>query len=211
MASSRWSAPAPEAMPIVRTGSGPSVKASGSRPVASWTRATSSAGAMPGSAKRARTPMVARLWAREGLDLPGADGPREQRVVADLEVAVEGQVVGGEREVGVEEQLQAALGGAVERARRPGPEEPVVDEHEVGALLARASEQLDIRRDAGYHGLDLLASGYLQSVGPVVVVRGGIQKLVEVANDLIAGCHRHRHRCSLSHAQMNAIVRRTAR
>ena len=85
---------------------------------------------------------------REGLDLARADGAGEQRVVADLEVAVEREVVGGEREVGVEEQLQAALGGPVQRARRPGPEEAVVDEHEVGALLARAGEQLGIRRDA---------------------------------------------------------------
>jgi hypothetical protein len=54
-------------------------------------------------------------------------------------------LVGGEREVGVEEQLQAALRGTVQRARRTGPEEPVVDEHEVRALLARAGEQLDIR------------------------------------------------------------------
>jgi hypothetical protein len=105
-------------------------------------------------------------------------------------------LVGGEREVGVEEQLQAALRGAVQRARRTGPEEPVVDEHEVRALLARAGEQLDIRRDAGHHGLDLLASGYLQSVGPVVVVGGGIQEVVQVANDLIAGCHPDCHRCS---------------
>src|SRR5439155_8569398 len=33
----------------------------------------------------------------------------EQGVVSDLRVGVEGQVVGGEREVGVEQRLQAAL------------------------------------------------------------------------------------------------------
>ena len=134
MASSRWSAPAPETMPIVRTGSGPSVKASGSRPVAACTRSTSSAGAMPAPGKRARTPTVARLCAAKGSMLARAERRGEQRVVADLEMAVERQVVGGQREVGVEEQLQAALGGAVERARRPGPEQAVVDEHEVGVL-----------------------------------------------------------------------------
>jgi hypothetical protein len=71
-----------------------------------------------------------------------------------------------------------------------------MDQHEVGALLARAGEELGVRADAGHDGLDLLASGYLQSVGPVVVVRGGIQKVVQVANDLIAGCHPGCHRCS---------------
>ena len=75
----------------------------------------------------------------------------------------------------VEEQLQAALGGAVERARRPGPEEAVMDEDEVGALLARACEELRVRADARDDRLDLVATGYLESVGPVVVVRSGIQ------------------------------------
>src|SRR5437016_5020282 len=110
MASSRWSAPAPETMPIVRTGSGPSAKASGSR--------------------------------------------------------------------------------------RPGPEEGVVDEDEVGPFLARACEELGVGADARHDRLDLLASGYLQSVGPVVVVCVGSQKLVQVANDLVAGCCGHRHRYS---------------
>jgi hypothetical protein len=135
---------------------------------------------------------------RERLDLAGADGPGEQRVVADLQVAVEREVVGGQRDVRVEEQLQAALGGAVERARRAGPEEAVMDEDEVGVLLARACEEGRVRADARDHRLDLLASGYLQSVGPVVVVGRRIQKLVEVANDPVAGCHPHRH-CSICH------------
>ena len=137
---------------------------------------------------------------RERLEVTGADGLGEQRVVADLEVAVEGEVIGGEGEVGVEEQLQAALGGAVEGARRPGPEEAVVDEDEVGPFLARACEELGVGADARHDRLDLLASGYLQSVGPVVVVCVGSQKLVQVANDLVAGCcgHRHRYSCHAS-------------
>jgi hypothetical protein len=131
---------------------------------------------------------------REGLDLAGPDRAGEERVVADLQVAVEREVVGGQRDVRVEEQLQAALGGAVERSRRAGPEQAVMDEHEVRVLFTRAREELGIRAHARDYRLDLLASGYLQSVGPVVVVRSGIQKLVEVANDLIAGRHRYRHR-----------------
>jgi hypothetical protein len=61
---------------------------------------------------------------REGLDLLAADGPCEQRVVADLEVAVERQVVSGEREVGVEEELQAPLGGVVQRSRWTAQKSP---------------------------------------------------------------------------------------
>jgi len=81
------------------------------------------------------------------------------------------------------------LGGAVERARRAGPEQAVVDEHEVGALLARASEQVDIRRDARDDGFDLLAAGHLKSVRPVVVVRGGVEDRVEVFDDRVDRGH----------------------
>jgi hypothetical protein len=98
---------------------------------------------------------------REGRDLRGADRLREQRVVADLEVAVEREVVSGEADVGVEEELQTALGGAVERPRRSGPEQAVVDEDEVGALVARACEQLCVGAYTGNDGIDLRPSGYL--------------------------------------------------
>ena len=37
----------------------------------------------------------------------------------------------------------------------------VVDEDEVGALLARAGEQLGVGADAGHDGIDLVATGYL--------------------------------------------------
>ena len=54
---------------------------------------------------------------------------------------------------------------------------------------------MDMCRDRDYVGLDRLASGYLQSVGPVVVVRSGIQERVQVANDPIARWYQERHRC----------------
>jgi hypothetical protein len=60
----------------------------------------------------------------EGREVAGAERGREQRVVADLEMAVERQVVGGQRQIGVEQQLQAALGGGVEGARGPAQKSP---------------------------------------------------------------------------------------
>ena len=73
----------------------------------------------------------------------------EQRVVADLRVGVEREVVGGERDVGVEERLQPA---AQPRGRRRSGSLPqkqaVVDEHELGAGPRRALEELERRRDA---------------------------------------------------------------
>ena len=94
--------------------------------------------AMPSPAKRARTPIAAPLTAAKGAASCAPELAGQQRVVADLGMAVERQVVGGQRHVGVEERLQARLGGAVERSRRARPEQAVVHEHEVRALLARA-------------------------------------------------------------------------
>jgi hypothetical protein len=54
-------------------------------------------------------------------------------------------VVCGQAHVGLEEDLQPALGGAVEVARRAAPEEPVVDEDEVCAHRGGPLEEFDIR------------------------------------------------------------------
>jgi hypothetical protein len=97
----------------------------------------------------------------EGFELARAERGRDQRVVAHLEMAVERQVVGGQRQIGIEQQLQAALGGGVERARGAGPEEPVVHQDEVGALRARTREEVGVGADSGDHRLDLVLSGYL--------------------------------------------------
>jgi hypothetical protein len=82
---------------------------------------------------------------RERLGRLGAQRRGEERVVAVLEVGVERQVVGGQAHVRVEQDLQPSLRGAVERAWRARPEEPVVDEDEVGLGLARTLEELEVR------------------------------------------------------------------
>ena len=98
-----------------------------------------------------------------------------------LEVGVEREVVGGQRHVVVEEQLQAALGGRVEAARRAVPEQAVVDEDEVGALGGGALEQLDAGADAGHDRGNGLRTGDLEPVGAVVVEATGLQQRVEIA------------------------------
>jgi hypothetical protein len=55
-------------------------------------------------------------------------------------VRVQRQVVGGERDVAVEEQLQTALELRVDGSYG-APEEAVVDEDEVGAFLDSALKQ----------------------------------------------------------------------
>jgi hypothetical protein len=102
-------------------------------------------------------------------------------------------VVGGEREVRVEEQLQAALGGAVQRSAAARPEEPVVDQHEIGAASrARVKSSTFAETPVTTVWISSLP-GTCSPLGRSRRTRW-VQELVEVANDLIAGCHRHRHR-----------------
>ena len=148
------------------------------------TRATSSAGvdAVAGEARRARRSR-APLCSANGSRRPRAQRAGQQRVVADLGMGVERQVVGGQAHVGVEEQPAGArLAARSSGARRAGPEQPVVHEHEVGALLARALEQLGAGGDAGHDGLDLVAARDLQAVRarsrrsrPGAAARPGVQ------------------------------------
>ena len=64
-------------------------------------------------------PIGSPWWSANGSSRCGAERVGEQRVVAELGVGVEREVVGGEGDVGVEQDLQAAL---ERRVDRPGPE-----------------------------------------------------------------------------------------
>ena len=109
------------------TGSGPSAKTSGSGPMRSRTRARNvSSGSGAGEA-----PADADLGER-ALHLD-AELPGEERVVADLRVRVEGEVVAGQRQVGVEERLEPAAHAAVDRPRLVVPEQAVVDDDQLRA------------------------------------------------------------------------------
>ena len=57
------------------------------------------------------------------------------------------------------------------------------------ALLARAREALGVGADARRDRLDLVASGYLQPVGAVIVVDHWFKEFVQIADDVVAGCH----------------------
>jgi hypothetical protein len=66
----------------------------------------------------------------------------EQRVVSDLRVRVEGEVVRGERQVRGEEGLEPAFQPPVDEQRLVAPEKTVVHEHELRTGGAGAFEQL---------------------------------------------------------------------
>jgi hypothetical protein len=90
----------------------------------------------------------------------------EEGVVADLRVGVEGQVVGQEAEVVFEQHAQPFEAPAIKPRRMKVPEEPVVDEHELGVGGGRALEQLALGRHARGHSSDSFAPGTCKPFGP---------------------------------------------
>ena len=94
--------------------------------------------------------------------------PREQRVVPDLGMGVECQVVRRQRHVGVEERLEPAPDGVVDHARVSIPQQPVVDQEHLGAGACGALEELERGRDAAREAADLLGARDLQPHRAVV-------------------------------------------
>ena len=121
----------------------------------------------------------------EGDEIPGAERTREQRVVAELLMRVERQVVGGERDVGVEQQREAALQQRIDDPRARAPEQPVVDEQQPDPLPSCHLEQLRMRGHATGQRRDLLRSGHLQAVDAVVLEALGPQEPVGLLQDLM--------------------------
>ncbi len=98
-------------------------------------------------------------------------------------------MVGGEIEVGREECLESPPHDVVDRARISIPEQPVVDEHEVGAARGRTLEQLERGGDAADELRDLGRPGDLEAHRPVVRVGAELQVLVGERDDLVARGH----------------------
>ena len=112
---------------------------------------------------------------------------REQGVVAELRVRVEGEVVGGERDVVVEQELQAALELRVDGGDAGAPEQPVVDKQQVGPLSGGQLEQLGVCGDAGGDRVDRVRTGDLQAVDAVVLEAGRLEQTVDLGEDLGGG------------------------
>lgn len=96
---------------------------------------------------------------------------------------VERQVVGGERDVGREQGLQAPLGRLIQSARRCVPEQTMMHEHEVGAQLGRPREELELSGDAGHDMMYGVRPGHLQAVGSDVGEAIGLQERVDAADE----------------------------
>ena len=121
----------------------------------------------------------------EGLHVLGAEGVGEQGVVAELGVGVEGEVVGGQRDVRVEEKLQAALARVSSIVRTPEPQKrPWWTSRRSACCCCRALEELGVgrhaRRELGY----LRRAGDLQAVHAVVLEAGRFEQAVGLGEDV---------------------------
>ncbi len=108
----------------------------------------------------------------------------EQRVVAHLGVRVQRKVIGGKADVRIEQDLQAALERGVDRTWAAAPEEPVMDDQQIGLLAGGQLEQLGVRRDARCDGAHLGRAGNLKAVGTVVLKARGLEQPVDLGEDV---------------------------
>ena len=102
-------------------------------------------------------------------------------------MAVEGQVIAEEVDVGADQLRHPAVVDSGQAARHPVPEETVVDEDGVGPGLPRADEELLAGGDPGHHLADLRLALDLEPVGAEVTALGGFEILVEVGYEAVAG------------------------
>src|SRR4029453_2868888 len=121
-----------------------------------------------------------------GLD---AELRSEQGVVADLRVRVEGEMVGGQRQVVIEERLQAAAEDAVDDAGVLVPEEAVVGDHKLRSGLAGTGEEVARGGDAAGDLGDVLPAEHLNAHGPGARIGLELEVLGGISQDLVARNH----------------------
>src|SRR5207249_2197393 len=132
----------------------------------------------------------------ERLELCGAQRSREQGVVAELGVGVEREVVGGERDAGLEQDLQAALEWRVDRGDARAPEESGVDDQQLRLLRGRPLEQLRACGEAaGERGYALSTAGDLQAVQAEILEAGRLEQALGLGEDI---SERGRHRTTIA-------------
>ena len=102
-------------------------------------------------------------------------------------MAVQGEVVGEEAHLAADQLRHPPVLEAGQRARHPVPEQAVVDQHRVRPRLPGADEQLLAGRDAGHDLADLLLTLHLEAVRAVVPPSTGVEVLVEVGGESLAG------------------------
>ncbi|CAM2149334.1 hypothetical protein PT2222_210077 [Paraburkholderia tropica] len=122
----------------------------------------------------------AEILLAEPLLADPAELGAELRVIAELRVAVERQMVGKQVEVVREQCLQATIFAPRDLRRLVLPEVAVMDQHGVGAPLERGFQK---GQRGGHAGRDLLHAPppfHLQPIRAVVLEPPGFQKIVQI-------------------------------
>ena len=131
----------------------------------------------------------------ERVEALSAQGAPDQRIVSKLGVGVQGQVVGGHRQVAIDQDLQSRAKDRIDGSHTGSPEEPVVDQQQLCALLGCQPEELGVGRDARGECLDLTGPWNLQTVDTVVLETPRIEHPVGLGEYL---GHGGSHRTSLA-------------
>ena len=103
----------------------------------------------------------------------------ELRVVAELGVRIERQVVGEQVDVVRQQQRQPLLHPARDTAILATPEQAVVDKNGVGLRRYGRFDQRAAGRDTGDDFVDARAPFHLQAVRPMVLEARGLQQRIE--------------------------------
>jgi|APEBP8051073302_1049394.scaffolds.fasta_scaffold00138_11 serine protease DegQ len=114
------------------------------------------------------------------------EAPAKLRVVAELRMAVERQVIGDQVDVIVKQGAQAGSAQAGDATVFAAPEPAVMDQDGVGGTRDGDVEQRLAGGDAGDQGPDLRPSFHLQSVWAIIPEAPCVQDLVQVACQFLA-------------------------
>ena len=104
---------------------------------------------------------------------------------------VEGEVVGDERGIRPEEGLEASALPPVDDERLVAPEDPVVDEHHLGADVGGVLEQRARARDATEQQRHLVRADHLQSGRCELRPAFDLEQRIRVGDDLVPPGHAH--------------------
>ena len=121
---------------------------------------------------------------------------------------VEREVVGDERRVRAEERLEPAPQAPVDDERLVAPEEPVVDEHHVGAHVGRLLEQRPRARDAADEQCHVVAADDLQPGRSELRPALHLEQGVRVGDDLVPAGHAHSLGAARSAADAHVVRER---
>lgn len=114
----------------------------------------------------------------------------ELRVVAELWMRIERQVVGKQVDVVREQRRQALLEPPGHRPLVPTPEQPVVNQNRIGPSIDRRVDQRPACSDPAHESLHLGSTLDLKTVRPIILEARRLQQSRQIRSDFDAPSHR---------------------